>query len=388
MYSPIRTAIRVPLILLCFLGLSISAWLTYQKLTGNITNLVGCGQESSCANILGSKWSVVFKVIPVSIFSLGLYSVLLLHIIQEYPWSQKVRAFSAWLLLFAAIWFIGLQAILFREFCPYCMVSHGIGTLTALLLLSEKASIRSWKLAITALGGVLILGMIQTMSEAPDTHSISDASELRSLNSLTSSSQEHGRFLSYLDGKKVFHLNNVPHIGNPEAQHVLVKYFDYTCESCRATHEQLKVLMKQYPDRYAIILLPVPLNPDCNPYFSLRKPEHLEACFLAHYAITIWFMAPEKFADYHDWLMTAPSEKEAKAKAENLLGKEAFARGLRDQRVRVLFEQNIQDYKALSTINPVMPKILLGKNLLMHGRAKDVLSLSITLQNKLGKSPD
>ncbi len=391
MKPPLHPVVRVWLILLSLLGLAISAWLSYQKLSGHITSLVGCGQESGCSHILGSKWSVVFKVIPVSLFSLGVYGILLIHVMREYPWSQKIRAGCAWLLLLAVIWFVGLQVFLFHQFCPYCMASHGIGLFTALLLLGEKANLRAWKCAVSSLGLMSLLALIQIFGDAPDTHLLSDASQIKSLETLSPSHSENGSFegervFSFLNGKKTFVLKDVPHIGDPNAQYMLAEYFDYTCKSCQATHLQFKELMKKHPHRYGLILLPVPLNPDCNPYFPLKMPEHQQACFLAHYAMTIWVVAPEKFTEYHDWLMTAkPSEKEAKKKAESLVGEKVFYQGLRDKRVRVLFEQNINDYKVLAGVNPVMPKLLVGESLLMHGRAKNVDALSKTLRDVLMK---
>ena len=57
-------------------GLLLSGWLLFQKATGSITYLVGCGAGSGCANVLGSRWSQWF-LIPVTALSLLLYAALL-----------------------------------------------------------------------------------------------------------------------------------------------------------------------------------------------------------------------------------------------------------------------------------------------------------------------
>ena len=62
--------------ILAFAGLAISVYLLTLKLTGKITYLVGCGEGSGCANVLGSRWSQFFYI-PVSAFAAVMYAALL-----------------------------------------------------------------------------------------------------------------------------------------------------------------------------------------------------------------------------------------------------------------------------------------------------------------------
>ena len=61
---------------LALAGLLISGYLFIQKVTGQIDSIVGCGGESGCANVLGSRWSQYFGV-PVSALSATIYLALL-----------------------------------------------------------------------------------------------------------------------------------------------------------------------------------------------------------------------------------------------------------------------------------------------------------------------
>ena len=71
-----KPAVKWILCILSVLAFALSLWLTIQKWTGNIDSLAGCGSGSDCANVLGSKWSMVMGLIPVSVFSCLLYLVM------------------------------------------------------------------------------------------------------------------------------------------------------------------------------------------------------------------------------------------------------------------------------------------------------------------------
>ena len=64
-----KPAVKWILCILSAAAFALSFWLTVQKWTGNIDSLAGCGAGSDCANVLGSKWSMVMGLIPVSVFS-------------------------------------------------------------------------------------------------------------------------------------------------------------------------------------------------------------------------------------------------------------------------------------------------------------------------------
>lgn len=376
---------------LCLLGGALSLWLSIEKITGNISNLAGCGQGSGCNDVLGSKWSVLWKLIPVSIVSLGLYFVTACSLWIAHPVAVFLRRLAMWLFLGAAVWFTALQLWVIGEICRYCMVMHILGVSTAIGLalfepkmLTKRALLPALPLAVI---GVATLAVIQIYGPVPDTYQVDEVrGDLLQLpEQLPDELTSKTRRLSYLDGKLTFRLGEYPFMGSKEAPHVIVKYFDYTCAACRKAHLHVQQTLMRRPDEVAVILLPVPLNPDCNPHFPLRQKEHANACFLAHYAYTVWVSKPAAFSEYHDWLMNHPfvDVNDARAKAESLVGKEVFQRELRNPKVRKMMDASISHYAAFVHLNPVMPKILLGQSLLMHGKAQDADAFEASLKEKL-----
>ena len=49
--------------------------------------------------------------------------------------------------------------------------------------------------------------------------------------------QGQGRMVTLPNSAKSYHTGFMPHLGPPDAPHVIVKYFDYTCGACRDMHE-------------------------------------------------------------------------------------------------------------------------------------------------------
>ena len=64
------------------------------------------------------------------------------------------------------------------------------------------------------------------------------------------------RKLSALGGKIELRPHELPTIGSPDAPHIILSFFDYTCPHCRTTHWYLKQIPNRYGDKVAIVALP------------------------------------------------------------------------------------------------------------------------------------
>ena len=123
-----------------------------------------------------------------------------------------------------------------------------------------------------------------------------------------------------------------PMVGSPEAKHIFVEMFDYTCKHCRKTQMAILGARTTLKADLGIIVLPVPLNRNCNPY-ATGNP-NANACELAELSLAVWKAdqadetgAKANFEKYHEWLLTGdnpPSVTEAKAKAESMVGVDAL----------------------------------------------------------------
>lgn len=373
---------------------ALSLWLTIQKWTGKIESLAGCGAGSGCANVLGSKWSMVGGLIPVSVFSCLLYLVFIVALWGRGERAAWLRSLLAWVLLAAACWFIGLQCFVVRTVCPYCMVMHGLGIAIGLLVLCFRPAKQEvqWGWSATLLPAVMLvsaLALIQHFGPAPETHRLADSSQQKGKSANTGNADFHasgdGRAVWFLDNAKSFRVEHLPHIGAADAEHVLVKYFDYTCEACQSMHEYLDELMAKYPGELAVIVLPVPLESSCNPHLPQGVKDHANACKLAALSLRVWQADPDQFAEFHRALFDCRDQpyEVAEALAYSLV-ESARLESSDKTWVKALMEQNVADYASFVHETPVMPKLLIRGNLMLHGKTKDVDTLDALLQEQLG----
>ena len=394
-----KPATRWILFTLSTLALALSLWLTIQKWTGNIESLVGCGSGSGCSNVLGSKWSMVMGYIPVSVFSSLLYLVMIVSLWIRAGWATWLRSLFAWILLAAAFWFIGLQLLVLNTICPYCMIVHGLGVSIGLIALMARSRGKGedthYGLITTLLPAVLLvtaLALIQHYGPVPDTHRLQKSSVDVSDPEGSTDGDIHavgqGRLLSFRSDTKLFRVGELPHLGNTDAKHVLVKYFDYTCEACFATHQYLEALMLKYPSQLAVIVLPVPLERDCNPHLPIGLKDHPNACKLARLSLRVWKAQPDAFAEFHSTLFDCCKQpyEVAEAIAYSLVAAEKLD-AVDDTWVEAVMQQNITDYASLAHDTPVMPKLLIKDSVLLNGKTKDIETLERLLEQQLKLKP-
>jgi len=93
-----------------------------------------------------------------------------------------------------------------------------------------------------------------------------------------------------------------PVIGDPNSEHLVVGLADYCCPHCRATHGYLLSAMEKYPDQMAVVMMPMPMNTDCNNTIKKTQKRFTDSCKLARLALAVWKIAPEKFVEFDSWL--------------------------------------------------------------------------------------
>lgn len=363
--------------LLTVSAFGLSLWLTVQKLTGKIDTLAGCGAGSGCANVLGSKWSMVLGVIPVSVFSCLLYLGVVVSLWLRGPLVSWFRTLAAWMLIGAAVWFTLVQFLIIKAICQYCMTMHGLGVALGIVLLlggcrlvsSAKQLLTPLPLALLLVGG---LAVIQHCGPEPESHRVDQQKVIDSTESADASvhAQGQGRLVSL--GGKAYRVAELPHQGDKDAQHILVKYYDYTCDGCARAHGYLETLMAKFPGQFAVIVLPTPLERACNPSLPRGLKDHRNACKFARLSLRVWRADPAAFSEFHRWLFEYHQQDYEVA--------EGMAYGLVDADkldqvdaswVEAVLEQNVADYRELIKETPVMPKLLIGDSQVVQGVAKD-----------------
>ncbi len=172
-----------------------------------------------------------------------------------------------------------------------------------------------------------------------------------------------------------------PLIGSPDAKYIFTELFDYTCPHCRATQAAIKGARQKYGDQLAIIVLPVPLSRACNDTIQTDHASHRESCEISKYAIAVWRIAPEKFADYHEWLfqISPLTAAAARSKAEQLVGAQAFNAELAQPHAARYIGKHVEIYRRMGA-GPV-PKLVFS-NTTLTGEMTSSSVLSDTLERQ------
>ena len=191
------------------------------------------------------------------------------------------------------------------------------------------------------------------------------------------------RVITVLNGRARLDIYGRPIIGSPEAKHVLIELFDYTCPHCRKMHECMKVAQQRYGDQLSLVTLPLPLNARCNSAITSTSYKHRDACELARYSLAVWRRNRKVYPHYHDWLFqtyNARSAAEARAKAAELIGQEALSQELASGVLDVYLKQHAILYQRASR-GPI-PK-LMSPQFTVKGQPNSAEALCGILQRRL-----
>ena len=348
--------IFVRLLLLGALG--VSAYLLWFALSGKA--VPGCDPDAGCGRVLSSRYASWLGM-PVSLPAIGvdlLALVLTASLGSGATAAGRRRAWSwllvlAPLLVLAAAWFILVQAMLLKEFCPYCLVAHACGALAGLTLLAQAplgggdGSAETGRLPLSAalsgtaiaalLIGALVAGQVlvkpaPTVVKAPPRPAPSTTTDAPGRGD-TDSGPGAKRAIFLLGGKVRVEPTTLPNLGDTSrSKHVFLYVFDYTCPACQAMHRYLDEARVRFGDQIAVAALPSPLSHHCNPSMKSTSPRHEEACDFALLSMAVWVADATKWEGFHHWLLKdelgLPLHETAKRKAAELVGAERLEKAI------------------------------------------------------------
>ena len=393
--------------------------------------LAGCGEGSGCDDVLGSRWSL-WLGLPVSMFALGFYLLLAGGILFLYPPRKRNANRLPWLVPVALAggivicWFVLLQAAVIRSFCVYCLADHVLGLLAVgfLLLHARKAAGR-----LPPAGGIVALVLaavfvvVHVLAEpsrvdvvklqdiedrpgqpnvepvligpagSPPVHGVAardiqDPPGQEYAEPVAMGPEKPTRIVGVLGGRVSFDLYAMPHLGNREAEHVILELFDYTCSHCRDLHQHIHLSLERYGGQLAVVTLPVPLEKPCNPFIQNNNPKHRNACEYARLSMAICASDPRRFPAFHDWLMAGknpPPLEQVQARAETIVGEGALDKALSHPRVAEWLNDGITMYKHSNTGS--IPKLAVGDQVvnIPHTTSRRLFTF---LESKLGIKPE
>ncbi|MBB6429554.1 vitamin K epoxide reductase family protein [Algisphaera agarilytica] len=342
-------------VVLTLAALGLTGFITLQTVTGDGA-LPGCGvateilaeelaaasdaeshsMEASdlpgCGAVLVTKWSD-FLGLPVSALAAGLYLVMLVTLLKQKSLGGLVLGTGAVLVIGAGLWFTYVQVFELRAMCPYCIASHAVGLVLAIVLLTHTAK--------RLLPPCLAIGMVGTAVLA--------AVQLNSTDPViiieSGGGTRDGHTLSLLEDRLTLDLReemvvgDVSQLDRPDGW-LVVKMFDYNCPHCRHAHEVVSQM-----NNLAVVLVPVPLDPRYNPYqreFPNDNFKHSHE--LARIALAIHRIDPEKLQAYEDWVYGEgwPQTTEAaQAFAGSLVGRLPLDMHLNNPEINAILERNV-----------------------------------------------
>ena len=401
------------------LAFAVSCYLAYTAFSSG--SVAGCGAGSDCSAVLTSRWAFWFNL-PVSAPAAAFYVVLLVASafagptrtarVQSRAWTILVAGSFA--VLGAALWFIGLQAAIIGSWCPYCVAAHVLGGAGALLvLLAAPFVIRGGagepmlfgvsQRAMPAVFGVLALVPLvfgQYLSKPPAA-AVAALSPAGTASPVATSAgnaaakaapavaaAQPSRKYSLHDGKFVIELHEAPMIGRPDAPHIVVALFDYTCAHCRTQHGLLKRVQASFGNDLAIVLVPMPLDASCNPLLTRTAPDQMNACNYARIGMAVWRARPEVMMAYENWFFEPVKPRpvaEVRAKAIELTGRADFDAVLADPWIDNWLKLGIDLFKANwdRTGHNFLPMLNVGP-VLSAGQIKSEAELYGLLEQHLG----
>jgi uncharacterized membrane protein len=372
--------------------------------------VAGCGPESGCDHVLHSRWSQ-WLGLPVSLFALACYGALLVAtcwlgrpprvaafvrkphfsgtLTSAAPRAAQQRkawivlVVGAMLILGSVLWFVGLQLVVIKHLCRFCMLVHTCGVLTAVLIL-KLAPVRPppaqpkqldsavflppplvKKLALAAVAGVaaLVLGQVLYTPRMFLVRPV-EAGKLK-----PAEPKSTARIYQIYNGQFQFNLDEVPLIGNPQAPQAMLSLFDYTCSHCRQMHPHLLEAQKTFSNELVVVSLPMPLDSQCNPSVKVTPRPHVNACEYARLGLAVWRANRRLHHAFEAWMFAPenpPPLDAARQYAARLLGDtNALDTALADPWIGRQIQQTTSLYATnyLNSKNGQMPQMLIGTNL-------------------------
>ncbi len=257
----------------------------------SVESFCSINKSFDCVSVASSSYSS-FLGIPLSVYGMEFYVVLLLVLVSSYLFKSPIKRwesfqfFVCFLAFFVSIILGSISAFLIKSFCVVCFSIYVINFILLLLaFFSSKLSIKElmlqwffdvrklikrsflFELFFTAIL-VVLLGQFLFL---PKVFSIKNP--LNASYSDTSTSKQNEPFIIYPDKPYL--------IGNLNAPIKVLEFSDYECPFCLKAHIDLLEALKNYPNLFLIRHYDYPLDNKCNPH--IKREFHKNSCLSAYY---------------------------------------------------------------------------------------------------------
>ena len=370
------------MVILVTIVLVLSIVLCFHSISGR--GLIGCSQGSHCNMVLGSKWSFLFGIIPVSALAAGVWTAFLvcLTLLKKSDDPETKTFLSRILLLLSgavtgsAVWFIWLQSHMIKSFCPYCMTAHTLGIIISVLTViwyTKQKTGRSVLSICSGLAVAVVLAVVQ-FTTTPLTLA------------------ERG-FTS--EPLPELSAHELPVIGDPDAPQVVTLLFDWQCSHCRQLHLMLPDVVSEMGGSTAFICCPISLSRECNPLVPQSDRDMFTgSCKLLHIGLALWRTDPVAFGRYEEWYWgdpakgwNPPSVEEATARASDLIGADKLEAAMNDEWIDSYLQTVLQVFgRTSSGGRSAVPRFIYNGNWMIP-EADDAAGLATLIESLINQNP-
>ena len=373
--------IRRTMVALVTIVLVLSIVLCIHSISGR--GLIGCSQGTNCNMVLGSKWSFLFGIIPVSALAAGVWIAFLICLTLHRSSDLEMQFFLNRILLIlsgavtgSAAWFIWLQSHMIKAFCPYCMTAHILGiiisVLTVIWCIKQKPGH-----AMLSIGFGLVIAAALAVVQFSTTP-------------LTLA--ERGFTPEPLPELSA---QELPVIGDPDAPHVITLLFDWQCSHCRQLHLMLPDVVEQMYGKAAFICCPISLSRECNPLVPLSSTDRFTgSCKLLHIGLALWRTDPALFQRYEEWYWGDPAKgwnppgvEQATQFAQDLIGADRLETAMNDEWIDSYLQTVLQVFgRTSSGGRSAVPRMIYGGDWLIP-EADDATGLATLVESLIDQKP-
>ncbi len=167
------------------------------------------------------------------------------------------------------------------------------------------------------------------------------------------------REVTFLNGKIKINVYDEAVLGSPDAKYVVLELMDYTCPHCRKSYAQIEEALDRYGDQLAVVIMPVPLELECNKLVPSTDPMHRGACKIAELSLAVAKADPIRFADFHDFLLAdvekPPTSAQAVVRAFRLTDRTKLRKVTQDPAIDARIQKYISLFSTLSAENRGKP---------------------------------
>jgi uncharacterized membrane protein/protein-disulfide isomerase len=343
-------SLNVAIAAISCLAAILATFLLVQSVRG--AGVPGCGGGSSCDAVLSSRFSRVGPI-PVSALAVPVFLMMSIGALRGSPQLLGALAVIA---SGAAIWFMCVQAFILHRFCAYCTITHALALVASSLIFWEWFQSDTKVMRVIPGAAVLLAAMIAAqLLIKPKLYTVTTTQPVSQSSTPTTSNQ-----ISLYNNRVTVDPADWPLFGSRRAQHQVVVMFDYTCSHCRREWPLLQQARQHYGTQIALIMIPLPLEPSCNPAIPRVIPEHVNSCTYTRYALAVFRADPSRFEQFHDRVMQGekpPSLEQTRQIAEETIIPSAFAAALSDPAIEKHIQESVQLYRTVGG-GPI-PKLIL-----------------------------